>query len=72
MTSLADGSPAAGGQAAGGAATSELVVPAPAVRDSALSAGADAVLSKRELGEALAPLVASLRGQRDLSGSRDS
>ena len=33
MTSLADGSPAAGGQAAGGAATFERIVPAPALSD---------------------------------------
>jgi CheY-like chemotaxis protein len=45
---------------------------ADAVRERALSAGADAVLSKRELGDALAPLVRSLRGQPDLSESRDS
>ena len=45
---------------------------AEAVRASALSAGADAVLSKRDLGEALAPLVRSLRAGENLSGSRDS
>jgi len=45
---------------------------AEAVREHALLAGADAILSKRELGDALAPLVRSLRRDRDLSGSRDS
>ena len=43
MTSLADGSPAAGGQAAGGAATFERIVPAPALSDGAPSVDGAAI-----------------------------